>query len=173
MGVKDYRNDGPDSPPQLEPFNLIGVLSGPSPLLSSTQALQPSKRQAMQLWQVFVNNVDPFSKVLHLPTAQIGIFKAIEHPHEASGEANCLLFSIYFAAITSISADEVRNVLGWDKMNAISACKRGLEISLAQANFLAEPTFISLQAMCLFLVRPHPSGYSSLTPEPRPLTLVL
>lgn len=146
--------DGPDTPAHLEPFNLIGILSGPpGPLPSDPVDLQPPKPQAMQLWQIFVNNVEPFSKTLHVPTAQIGVFKAIENPRDAPGDANCLLFAIYFAAMTSITPAEATNLLGWDKMSALRTFKRGLELSLAQPNFLDEPTLISLQAMCIFFVR--------------------
>lgn len=107
---------------------------------------------------MFVHNVAPFCKILHIPTAQIGIFTAMENPREASEDTNCLLFAIYFAAITSIASTDVANLFGWDKMNALSTFKHGLELSLARTRFLDKPTITSLEAMCIFLVRPQFNG---------------
>jgi hypothetical protein len=132
-------------------FNLGGILSSLNPH-TDIQKLHPPKWQAMQLWQAFVNNVDPLIKILHIPTAQITIFKAINNPGEASDEVNALLFSIYFAGTTSLLSDDVFNLLRQDKFTALSTFKQGLELSLAQANLLDNPTIILLQALTLFLV---------------------
>lgn len=106
----------------------------------------------MQLWQTFVNYVDPFNKVLHIPTTEILIFKAIEDPSSARADVNCLLFAVYFSAISAMEDDAVVSMLGHGKRRALSVFRRGLEISLVQADFLEAPTLTALQAMAIFLV---------------------
>jgi hypothetical protein len=63
-----------------------------------------------------------------------------------------LLFSIYFAAVTSLSSPEVQLVLGQDRQIALGRFKRGLEVSLQRASFLDSPTVTSIQAMSMYLV---------------------
>lgn len=105
----------------------------------------------MQLWQVFVNNVDFFNKVLHIPTTQVVIYNAIEHPPSAPADVACLLFSVYFAAVTASENGAVIRMLGHGKPRALDIFRRGLELSLARADFLETPTLLSMQAMGIFL----------------------
>ncbi|KAL4964140.1 fungal specific transcription factor domain-containing protein [Aspergillus stella-maris] len=65
---------------------------------------RPTKWQATQLWQTFVNNVDPFTKILHIPTAQVLVFGATNDPSETTKDTNSLLFAIFYAATTSLEA---------------------------------------------------------------------
>jgi hypothetical protein len=109
----------------------------------------------MQLWQVFVNYVDVLNKILHIPTVQIAVYKAIEDPPSAAADVTCLLFSVYFSAVTAMDDDAVINLLGHGKRQALSRFRRGLEISLVPAEFLEAPTLTSLQAMTIFLVSLH------------------
>lgn len=140
------------------------MLSGYSPSSRDALDLHPPKWQAMHLWQVFVNYVELFNKILHLPTTQIVIFEAIDNPSAAPADVHCLLFSVYFSALTAMTDDAVESTLGRRKREALSAFRRGLEISLAQANFLEAPTLMALQAMGLFLVStPQPNIKHNLT----------
>jgi hypothetical protein len=121
-----------------------------------TQCLHPSTWQATGLWQTFLQNVDNFNKVLHIPTAQVPVFTAINDPLRANAAVNALLFSIYFGAVISMTPDEVASILGQDKTSALDRFKLGLERSLVQSNFLEAPGLTALQALALFLVRPSP-----------------
>jgi hypothetical protein len=137
---------------RFEPLDLGGLLSGYSPPSVNSLDFHPPRWQSMQLWNVFVNYVDLFNKVLHIPTTQIVVFKAIEDPSSASADVKCLLFSLYFSAVTAMEDDAVISMLGYGKRRALSVFRRGLEISLAQADFLESPTLTALQAMGIFLV---------------------
>lgn len=102
---------------------------------SQESQLRPLTWQATQLWQIFVQNVNQMHKPLHIPTAQVVIYTAINELDEASPTVNCLLFNIYFAAVTSLPPDEVRHLLGKEKALALNWFRLVLETSLAQANF--------------------------------------
>ena len=106
----------------------------------------------MQLWQAFINNVDPITKVLHIPTAQVLVFEAINDPCRKTKDTNALLFAIYFSAVTSLQATDVEHFLGQDKSTVLKVFKQSLENSLEQANVLDNPTLTSLQALAIYLV---------------------
>lgn len=135
----------------IRPLNLLGMSPSPS-IASLLKDMQPPLYQAMQLWNVFVQNVDPVSKLLHIPTAQIDVFTMINNQYLGKPDMHCFLFSIFFAATTALSPSDVVHILGQDKANALNRFKYGLELSLADANILETPTLKALQALALFLV---------------------
>lgn len=137
-------------------FDLGGVLSSLNTPKVGGQEVFPSKWQAMQLWQAFVNNVDPLAKILHISTAQIAVFSGINNPNKATEDINALLFAIYFAATTSLASKDVENLLGQSKSTALNKFKQGLEASLARANLLDTPSLTSLQALVIYLVIKSP-----------------
>lgn len=124
--------------------------------LPGNKAQQPSQRCAIQLWQAFVNNVDPLVKILHIPTTQTRIYAAINHPNEAEPDVLTLLFSVLFAGTASLNPDQVMSLLDTSKNVALDTFKRGIEQSLAASNFLDSPTITSIQAMTLYIVRQLP-----------------
>jgi hypothetical protein len=109
----------------------------------------------MQLWQAFVNNVDPLVKILHLPTAQGTIFATINNPDKVKEDLNALLFSAYFAATTSLKSTDAANLLGQPKSTTLNSYRQGHEQSLAGANILDIPSMRSLQALTIYLVSLH------------------
>lgn len=131
------------------PFKLVGILSEPQ---TGYQPFLPAKRQAMQLWQAFINNVDPVIRVLHLPTAQIAVFAAIEDLNTAPADVGVLLFSIYFAACISLEANTVEDITGHNKTAALELFKKGLEQSLVCADFLESPSITALQGLAIYMV---------------------
>ena len=132
----------------------------PPPLPPSLNGLYPQKWQAMKLWQVYLQNVEPQKKLLHIPTAQVMICEAIHDPERAPAEVKCLLFPIYFAAIATLSPSEVRPLLSRNKVTALDNFRLELELSLPTANVFGSPSIMVVQAPGIFLVRissPHSS----------------
>lgn len=126
------------------------------------QLKYPSRPQAIQLWRKFVNNVDPIAKVLHIPTTEPVFFASISHPEDHSYDLQALLFSIYFASVTSSSPFDVFTIFGVDKAVVLSRLKENLERCFAASDLLESPTITSLQAMVIYLVcaRVHSTGRS-------------
>ncbi|KAK6087792.1 transcriptional regulatory protein [Seiridium cupressi] len=127
---------------------LLSTPHGPS----DNPSFFPSRWQAAQLWQSYLNNVDGLLKILHVPTVQPKIFAAINNPKDTPQAVNALLFSIYFAAVTSLRPPYVEVILGQDRSVALDIYQRGLEVSLHMGSFLDSPTIISLQAMAIYLM---------------------
>jgi hypothetical protein len=134
----------------------LGLLSHQKPGHTSDErqaAFYPQQWQANRLWQVFVQNVEALSKLFHVPTIQVTVYSAIADPENAAPDVRCLLFSIYFAATTTLSPNEVLGLIQQDKQASLSQFKSGLENSLAAANILDQPSIVALQALALYLVR--------------------
>lgn len=108
--------------------------------------------QATRLWHVWLNNVNPIVRLLHIPTTQPLFFAAVNNPTQTSADFSALIFSIYFAAVTSIDDSETYLILGQDRQSALNAYQCGLELSLHMADFLDYPTIASIQAMSMYLV---------------------
>jgi hypothetical protein len=142
-----------NQPGRASSFNIGAIFSGFNQFMTERQGHHyPSRFQATQLWQAFVNNVDPIAKILHIPTTQATIFAAINNPSNVDNDLDALLFSIYFAATSSLTSDHAAHLLGQPKNDALRNYKQGLEQSLAGANILDTPSLKSLQAMVIYLV---------------------
>ena len=133
-----------------ESLDISGILAS-SPAAEG-RLFHPTKWQATQLWQTFVNNVDPLTKILHIPTAQAHVFGAINDASEAAEDINALLFAVFYAATTSLEDADVGALLGHDKGTSLSVFKLRFEQSLGRVNILDNPSLLSLQALAIYLV---------------------
>lgn len=60
------------------------------------------------MWQVYQENVDPILKILHVPTTSKLIRQVRTSLDNLTPSTEALMFSIYYAAITSLDEEEVR-----------------------------------------------------------------
>ncbi|RDW71707.1 hypothetical protein BP5796_07741 [Coleophoma crateriformis] len=148
MGSPSAESSHPENSLSVQLGGIFSSFREPGP---SAASLHPSRWHTVQLWQVFVANVDNIAKVVHIPTMQTALFAAIGNPGSAAADLNALMFSIYFAATTSLSSAAAATLLGQARGVALQKFKQGIEESLAAANLLETPTFKSLQALSLYL----------------------
>jgi hypothetical protein len=115
---------------------------------------QHSRSHSIQLWRVYLHNVDPPppARFLHIPTMEAALYRAVNNPSGIEHDLSALLFSIYLAAVTSLPSAVAAQLLNLPKEEALISYKRGLEQSLAATEFLDSPTMLSLQAMAIYLV---------------------
>lgn len=140
----------------FSPLRAEGLLVNPQHTVSDVTDLYPSRWEATQLWQVYLNNVNPLMRVLHIPTLLPKVYNAINCPGDVPADLSALLFAIYFAAATSLLSINEVDFLGGQKNEALQKYQRGLEVSLYNSSFLDSPTIISLQAMAIYGVRISP-----------------
>lgn len=129
-----------------------GLISNPQ-LSVDIASLYPSPMQATQLWQSYLSSVDVLLKVLHIPTTQPVIFAVINNTKHVPPDQSALLFSIYYAAVTSLNEAFVQLMFEEGRQSVLKRFQRGLEVSLHMARFLHAPTIPSLQAMSIYLVK--------------------
>lgn len=87
-------------------------------LLKSTSAAREQKEiyplpsQILFLWQIYVDNVDPFIKILHVPTITTTVREIRSSYDSLEPSMRALVLAISLAAIISLEDDEVSNLRG-------------------------------------------------------------
>jgi hypothetical protein len=114
--------------------------------------LHPPPEDIVKLWQVYLSSVDPLLKVSHAPTTQAQVLHAKDDLENVSRATEALMFSIYFASVTSMDDDQCRDMLGQEKSILTEKYWFATEQALARAGFLNTPELVVLQAFVLFLV---------------------
>ncbi|KAH8894204.1 hypothetical protein GQ53DRAFT_780281 [Thozetella sp. PMI_491] len=119
--------------------------------------LHPLPSQIPFMWQTYQENVDPLVKILHVPTTEKLVREARNDLDSLTAPTEALLFSIYYAAITSMGDEEVKKNFGSEKSFLLSQYRFALEQGLAKANFITSADLTTIQAFLLFLmlVRRH------------------
>ncbi|KAK5989517.1 C6 transcription factor asaR [Cladobotryum mycophilum] len=133
------------------PFSLAGLLSSPSAFQDGSTEWRLPKLGAVQLWQAFVQNVDPAIKVLHIPTDEVIVFTAIHQPESASKDVMALVSAIYFAAAITLEPHEAQAAMGVDRCTALRSFKTQFQRYLSEADMLENPTVILLQGLAIYL----------------------
>ncbi|KAH6631602.1 fungal-specific transcription factor domain-containing protein [Chaetomium tenue] len=124
--------------------------------LASVTNVHPPAIQMFQLWQIYISNVNPLLKITHTPTLQAQIISASANPAKIPKPLEPLLFAIYFAAITSLSEEEVQSTFGEDKVILLGKYHNATQQALVNAGFMRSPDLIVLQALFLYLLCARP-----------------
>lgn len=77
------------------------------------KSLHPLPSQIPFYWQTFLENVQPLVKIMHTPTMNKVIKEVQNNLDSLSKSTEALMFSIYFATITSMNANEVSKGTLW------------------------------------------------------------
>ncbi|KAM3088467.1 hypothetical protein ACMFMG_000107 [Clarireedia jacksonii] len=116
------------------------------------KALHPLPSQIPFYWSTFLENVIPLVKLLHVPTMEKFI-KEVQHNLDSlTRSTEALMFSIYFATITSMTEEEVATNFAEEKEFLINRYRFGVEQALARAGFLNTNELVTVQAFVLFLI---------------------
>ncbi|TGJ78409.1 hypothetical protein E0Z10_g10356 [Xylaria hypoxylon] len=122
--------------------------------------LHPLPSQVPFLLDVFSENINLIVQIVHMPT----INKMVRRSRGSSGTPmtpsnEALMFSIYYAAITSMEDDDVVSNFGSTKTDLNLKYRLGFEHAVARADFLNMPDIVLVQAFAIFLllVRLHDS----------------
>jgi len=114
--------------------------------------LHPQPVQIFRLWQTFLDNVNPLSKVIHAPTVQHQILEASADLEKVSRGMEALMFAIYAASVNSMDSGECETMLGESKQIVLARFIKAAEQALIRASFLVSTDLVVLQALTLFLV---------------------
>jgi hypothetical protein len=114
--------------------------------------LHPSAIQIFQLWQIYLNNVNPLLKISHVPTLQNQIVKASADLAEVDESFEALMFAIYAISVTSMPNDEVEAAFGDSKNALLARYHAASQQALINAKFMSSTELTTLQALLLYLV---------------------
>ena len=113
--------------------------------------LHPPTEHIHQLWQIFIENVDPLTKIVHVPSLQPAIQKATTDIERGPRNFEALMFAIYAAAVMSLNDDECKRRLGEPREHLLSHYTSATKWALSQAKFMGTMNIVVLQALVLHL----------------------
>lgn len=136
---------------------------------ASVSNAHPSAIQIIQLWQIYIGNVNPLLKVTHIPTLQKEIVMNGANTNKIAKGLECLMFAIYFSAITSLTEAEVHSTFSEDRNVLLNKYHNATQQALVNAGFMRSTDLMVLQALLLYLVSPL-ILFSGKNVKPHPLT---
>jgi hypothetical protein len=155
---QEYYNHDETGPDEGTPTSLLGALAAHTisgAIIGSTQSLtdlHPTYEEAAKLWQVYITNVEPLCKVLHVPTVAKMFDTVSEHPAAASKNDECLMFVIYYFAVFSMSDADCLREFNYSRTQLLSRYQTAVIQALVNASWLKTTAMPILQAYTLFLI---------------------
>lgn len=122
---------------------------------SNVNHFHPPSFRIFRLWQAFLDNVNPLVKILHIPTVQVQILESSVDTDRISKPIGALMFAIYSCAVTSLSDDECRALMGESRWQLRARYHKATQQALIGASLFKTTEIIVLQAAVLFLVSVH------------------
>ena len=146
--VEDSQSMGHVAMPRKRPGIEDFLLSTVNP-----EQRHPEPRHIFRLWQVFVENVNPLTKILHVPTFQQRIFEVSWNIPSISKPTQAIMFAVYTLAITSLSPSDCLKLFDQNREILLEQYRKSTMESLITAELLSTRDIEVLQAFVLFLVR--------------------
>ncbi|PYH96557.1 hypothetical protein BO71DRAFT_397019 [Aspergillus ellipticus CBS 707.79] len=128
---------------------VSGALLGLSHNLTESH---PTHQDAMKLWSVHIQNVEPLCKILHIPTTGQMVENVSQRPCTASRAQECLLFAIYHFAIFSLTDQDCIRDFGQSQSTLLAKYQFAIRQALVNASWLKTTEMPVIQAYALFLI---------------------
>ncbi|KAE8166295.1 fungal-specific transcription factor domain-containing protein [Aspergillus tamarii] len=148
--LRDMSDNGSNRSAQEADDETSLIMSGT--VKKSLSEFHPSPLHIFKLWQAFLENVNPLTKILHGPTVQQQLLEASGSLDTVSKEFEALMFSIYCIALVSLKEDDVQNTYKESKAVLLSRSRRGARLAFTKAGILRTSKTVVLQAYVLYLL---------------------
>lgn len=119
----------------------------------SLKSLHPSYQILPRLKEIYADRVDPWIKILHLPSFWSVLADGLRHPHDIPKSLEAAIFAFYLATVSSLSEDECEEVFGMQKTIIYPRYRAATRQALVNAGFLSTSSPMTLRAYSLFIVR--------------------
>ncbi|SMR50393.1 unnamed protein product [Zymoseptoria tritici ST99CH_3D1] len=147
----DY-DDHPQNPEDSNPSDPASLsLYNTSNSSQSLLNLHPTYDVAMKLWNIYVRNVDPIVKIVHVPSTRDLLQRAAANPSSMTPDTECLLFAIYLFSVISMSQKDFEQEVGTSWSFLHNRFHDAVRRSLVSNHFLRTTSLAVLQAYTLFL----------------------
>ena len=137
---------------RIEEANEEDLIFGSAPRIQDLSSLHPDEATIRRLWQIFVQNVNPLSKILHIPTMEKAIHNAARDVSNIPKNLEVLMFSIYACAVASLSAEVCRREFGQERPRYLAKQLGAGRFALSNARFLRTSDIMVLQGVVLYFV---------------------
>lgn len=145
---EDYPSPGSGSSASA---NHQGFIFNFSSIITSLRTFHPPAVQIATYWELYKDRIDPVARIFHRPSTEKMIRDVAQNLDHISKSTEVMMFSIYYAVITSTNPTECQTILGLDREDALKKYRFGVEQSLARAGFLGTSEMLVVQAFTLFL----------------------
>lgn len=112
----------------------------------------PPIDQVYELWQIFTENVDPLTKIVHVPSLQLALNKATDDIYGVPRSFNALLFAIYSTAILSLNETDCQDRFAQSRSSLLSRYVAATKMALARADLISSASTVILQALILHIL---------------------
>ncbi|ETS77902.1 hypothetical protein PFICI_09964 [Pestalotiopsis fici W106-1] len=126
---------------------VLGIQPRPDP-----KSRHPPPEGIQELWKIFIENIDPLTKVLHVPSLWPAVNKAANNIEVIPRAFEALMFAIYSAAVMSLGDDECKSRLNAPRKTLLSRYIAATKRALARAKFMGSTNLVVLQALALHLL---------------------
>ena len=125
---------------------VLGVARTPK-----TGSSHPPTEHIHQMWQIFIDNVDPLTKIVHVPSLQPAIQRATTDIERIPRSFEALMFAIYTAAVMSLKDEDCKRRLSEHRDTLLSRYTSATKSALTRAKFMGTSSLVVLQAVVLHL----------------------
>lgn len=122
---------------------------------SSITHLHPTREHIYKLWGVFLDNINPMTKIIHRPSLEKQIIQASQDLENIPRGLECLMFAIYTCAIGSMEEEDCENMFGEARKALFARYRTGCRRALAKAKFLGTGDLLVCQSFVLYVVSTH------------------
>ncbi|KZF26349.1 hypothetical protein L228DRAFT_10495 [Xylona heveae TC161] len=129
-----------------------GLLFGFGPITTNLSALHPQTVHIFRLWQTFLDNINPLTKIIHAPTVQSAILDASGHIENIPTSTEALMFAIYSCAVLSMTNAECEALIGEQRSILLERFQYATQQALVAAGLLKSSDLVVLQAFVLFII---------------------
>ncbi|KAF3063909.1 hypothetical protein GL218_02305 [Daldinia childiae] len=143
--------DDPCTPAESQISDLDAGLILSDTSNTDLEELHPQPAHVFRLWQIFIERVNPITKVIHVPTVQPLLVEAAASRANIPKNAEALLFSIYLMATVALTEDECLERFGYTKDVAYTRFSKGCRSALMRIGILKNYDLVVLQALVLYL----------------------
>jgi hypothetical protein len=128
------------------------IFGFPMSPVSSLRSRHPNPVQIFKLWQLYLDNINPLTKLFHAPTVQQVILDASGNLDDIPRNVEALLFAIYCITTESLSNTDCMSLLGESKSVVSQRFRSGAQHALVNSSLLKTTDLMVLQAFVLFVV---------------------
>jgi Fungal specific transcription factor domain len=146
--LEDCSNDSSDPEAFDDDFGFV-LNSQPK---FNTRSRHPPPKRIHQLFQIFIENIDPLTKIVHVPTLRPAIQKAASNTETIPRSFEALMFAIYSASVMSLNDDECKQRLCEPRKTLLTRYIAATKVALLRVRFMGTTSLVVLQALILHLL---------------------
>ena len=117
----------------------------------ATAPSHPPAEVIYRLWQTFVENVNPLVTMVHVPSLEPALKKAVANLGRVPRGFEALMFAIYSTAVLSLTDDECNERLGEPRAMMLPRYVAVTKTALSRARFMSSTSIVVLQALVLHI----------------------